>query len=87
MPVFRSRSFIAEGVLWHVWPSVLGTDVGCRPVKVRDIGPPRLFFHSQTGGFCVLPYADASWETLAQMSEETLRVWLEDVRAADQSVR
>jgi len=85
MPLFRSRSFVSEGEMWHVWPSVLVTDVGCRPVKVRDIGPPRLFFHSQTGGFCVLPYAEASWEVLAQLSDDTLRVWLEDVKAGRES--
>jgi hypothetical protein len=64
-------------VQWRVWPSVIGSDVGCRPVKVRDIGPPRFFFYSQTGGFGVLPYAEASWETLAQLSEDTLHGWLD----------
>jgi hypothetical protein len=85
MSLFRSRSFVADGVRWHVWPSVLVTDVGCRPVKVRDIGPPRLFFHSQIGGFCVLPYEEASWETLARLSEDTLRAWLEDITVTRQA--
>jgi hypothetical protein len=75
MVSFRSRAFLSDGVVWHIWPSVLGTDVGCRPVKVRDLGPPRFFLHSQTGEFCVVPHADASWESLAQLSEETLRAW------------
>jgi hypothetical protein len=74
--LFHSRSFVHEGVVWRVWPSVLGSGIGCRPVKVQDIGPPRLFFHSQAGGFCVFPCADASWEALSQTSEDTLRDWL-----------
>jgi hypothetical protein len=77
---------VHEGVQWRVWPSVIISDVGCRPVKVREIGPPRFFFHSQTGGFCVLPYAEASWETLAQLSDATLLGWLEQfVDRANQS--
>jgi hypothetical protein len=81
--LFRSRSFVHDGVTWRVWPSVLGAGIGCRPVKVQDIGPPRLFFVSQTGGFSVVPYAEASWEELARMSEETLREWL--VKSTSQS--
>jgi hypothetical protein len=80
--LFRSRSFVFEGVIWHVWPSALGASFGCRPARVIDIGPPRLFFHSQAGGFSVVPYADASWEALHGMSEDTLREWL--VRATRQ---
>jgi hypothetical protein len=82
--LFRSRSFVHEGVVWRVWPSALGPGIDCRPVRVQDIGPPRLFFHSQMGGFSVLPYADASWESVAAMSEDTLREWL--IRSTRQSV-
>jgi hypothetical protein len=74
--LFRSRRFVFEGVIWHVWPSELGVGLGCRPSKVTDIGPPRLFFHSEAGGFCVLPYAEASWEALQRLSEDALREWL-----------
>jgi hypothetical protein len=72
----HSRTFIHDGTKWHVWPSFVRPDEGCRGWKATDLGPPRLFFHAATGDFRVVPYPEQSWDVVTRLSEAELGAWL-----------
>jgi hypothetical protein len=69
----HAKTFTCDGARWVVWPSVaplIITREGCE--EPPPAGPPRLFFRSNTGDFRSLPYANASWEVLARLTDDEL---------------
>jgi hypothetical protein len=70
----RAKTFLCDGQRWLAWPSVAppdGSRRGCEEPQV-PVGPPRLFFRSASGDFRALAYAQASWESLARLTDDEL---------------
>ena len=55
----RPRRISCDGVMWDVWPS--------------ESAPPRLFLRSSTGEFQAVPFAQASWRSLGDLTEGDLK--------------
>lgn len=68
----KAKSFLCDGVRWLAWPSVAPDSPreGCE--EPLSLGPPRIFFRSDTGDFRCCAYAKASWDALARLTDAEL---------------